>query len=164
MKAMVGGTFDPLHDGHRFLITRAFEAAGPDGEVTIGLTSDEFADRKAHPIHPYSEREAELLRFLKEKQFRTAWKIETLYDRFGSTLDADFDALIVSEETFPVAREINRIRRQNNRPCVEIHQIRCVLADDGKWISSTRIWRGEIDVHGHLIRPGAGLLPGSDDL
>lgn len=161
MKVMVGGTFDPLHDGHRFLISRAFEAAGPDGEVTIGLTSEAFADRKSHPIHPYHEREAGLFSFIREKKFSSRWNIEELHDQFGSSLDADFDALIVSEETFPVAQEINRIRRKNNRPCVEIHQIRCVLAEDGKWISSTRIWRGEIDVHGHLIGQQSHL---SDDV
>jgi pantetheine-phosphate adenylyltransferase len=152
MKVMVGGTFDPLHDGHRILISRAFEAAGPDGEVTIGLTSETFADRKLHPIHPYGERKAGLLRFIREKNFPARWNIEKLHDKFGSSLDADFDALIVSEETFPVAQEINRIRRINNRPCVEIYQIRCVLAEDGRWISSTRIWRGEIDVHGRLLQ------------
>ena len=148
---MVGGTFDPLHDGHRFLISRAFEIAGTDGEVTIGLTSDVFADQKSHPIHPYIERKAGLLTFIKERNFTGAWIIEELHDRYGSTLETDFDAIVVSEETFPVAREINQLRREKKRPCVEIHQIRCVLADDGRWISSTRIWRGEIDVHGHLI-------------
>ena len=164
MKVMVGGTFDPLHDGHRFLISRAFEIAGPDGEVTIGLTSEEFADRKTHPIHPFSLREAGLLNFLKEKNFPAIWNIEILHDKYGSTLATDFDALIVSEETFPVAQEINRLRRTYNRPCVEIHQIRCVLADDGRWISSTRIWRGEIDDHGHLIRQSTESSPRSDNM
>jgi len=148
---MVGGTFDPLHDGHRFLISRAFEIAGLNGEVTIGLTSDVFADQKSHPIHPYEQRKEGLLMFLDQKQPSASWYIEQLHDKYGSTLDAEFDALIVSEETFPVAQEINRIRRSKNRPCVEIHQIRCVLAEDGRWISSTRIWRGEIDVHGHIM-------------
>ncbi|PKL60488.1 MAG: phosphopantetheine adenylyltransferase [Methanomicrobiales archaeon HGW-Methanomicrobiales-4] len=130
----------------------AVEIAGLQGEVTIGLTSDVFADQKSHPIHPYMDRKSDLLLFLTEKKLPEIWIIEELHDRYGSTLDADFDALIVSEETFPVAQEINRMRRANNLPCVAIHQIRCVLADDGRWISSTRIWRGEIDVHGHLIR------------
>ncbi|HWQ67119.1 MAG TPA: phosphopantetheine adenylyltransferase [Methanospirillum sp.] len=152
MKVMVGGTFSPLHDGHRLLISRAFEVAGSDGTVTIGLTSNAFADQKAHPIYPYEKRRSDLLAFIHERDLPDIWIIEELHDKFGSTLDADFDVLIVSEETFPVAREINRIRRANNRPCVEIHQIRCVFADDGRWISSTRIWRGEIDTHGHLIR------------
>lgn len=80
MKVMVGGTFDPLHDGHRFLISRAFELAGPEGTVTIGLTSDQFADRKSHPIHPYKEREAALLTFLEEKGFPQIWIIEELHD------------------------------------------------------------------------------------
>ncbi|MFY9981188.1 MAG: pantetheine-phosphate adenylyltransferase, partial [Methanoregula sp.] len=87
-----------------------------------------------------------------QKKYATHWEIEPLGDRFGSALDADFDAIVVSEETLPVAVEINRLRRERKLPKVDIHQITCVLAEDGRWISSTRIWRGEIDVHGHLIR------------
>jgi pantetheine-phosphate adenylyltransferase len=37
---------------------------------------------------------------------------------------------------------------------VDIHQITCVLADDGRWISSTRIYRGEIDAHGKILPAG----------
>ncbi len=54
---------------------------------------------------------------------------------YGSALDADFDALIVSEETLPAAIEINKIRREKGRKKVDIHQISCVLAEDGRWIS-----------------------------
>ncbi|RPI38606.1 MAG: pantetheine-phosphate adenylyltransferase, partial [Methanoregulaceae archaeon] len=81
-----------------------------------------------------------------------SFRIEPLKDRFGSALDTDFDAIVVSEETLPVAVEINKIRKENNRKKVDIHQISCVLAEDSRWISSTRIYRGEIDVHGHLMR------------
>lgn len=156
---MVGGTFDPLHDGHKRLLTRSFELAGPEGQVVIGLTTDPFASRKTHPIHPFSERKADLEAFIAavittqaaQKKYATHWEIEPLGDRFGSALDADFDAIVVSEETLPVAVEINRLRRERKLPKVDIHQITCVLAEDGRWISSTRIWRGEIDVHGHMI-------------
>ena len=149
---MVGGTFDPLHDGHRQLLTRSFELAGPDGFVVIGLTSDTFASTKTHPIHPFSERREALEAFIRASGYRTRWGIEPLNDRYGSATDADFDAIVVSEETLPVAVEINAVRRGKKRRKVDIHQITCVLAEDGRWISSTRIWRGEIDVHGRLIR------------
>ena len=159
MKVMVGGTFDPLHDGHKRLLSRSFALAGPEGEVVIGLTTDAFASRKTHPIHPFIERKADLERFItgtiaacaSEKKYATHWEVEPLSDRFGSALDAEFDAIVVSEETLPVAVEINKMRREKKLRKVDIHQITCVLADDGRWISSTRIWRGEIDVHGHLI-------------
>ena len=149
-----------MHDGHKRLLTRSFELAGPEGQVVIGLTTDPFASRKTHPIHPFSERKADLEAFIAavittqaaQKKYATHWEIEPLGDRFGSALDADFDAIVVSEETLPVAVEINRLRRERKLPKVDIHQITCVLAEDGRWISSTRIWRGEIDVHGHLIR------------
>jgi pantetheine-phosphate adenylyltransferase len=152
MKVMVGGTFDPLHDGHKRLLTRSFELAGPDGYVAIGLTSDSFASRKIHPVRPFAARSADLERYLSGTMHSTHWAIEPLYDRFGSAVDADFDALIVSEETLPVAVEINNLRRQKGQKKVDIHQISCVLAEDGRWISSTRIYRGEIDVHGHLLK------------
>lgn len=148
---MVGGTFDPLHDGHKRLLSRTFDLAGPDGQVVIGLTTDTFASGKIHPIRPFAVRKSELAAYLADSKFPAHWDIEPLNDRYGSALEADFDAIVVSEETLPVAVEINRLRRERNRKKVDIHQITCVLADDGRWISSTRIWRREIDTHGRLL-------------
>lgn len=152
MKVMVGGTFDPFHDGHKRLITRSFELAGRDGTVVIGLTTDAFASRKAHPVRSFEERKKTLEGFIRSEGFLAAFSIEPLNDRYGSAIDAEFDALVVSEETLPVAREINILRRERGHRKVDIHQITCVLAEDGKWISSTRIYRGEIDEHGRVIR------------
>ncbi len=149
---MVGGTFDPLHDGHKRLLTRSFELAGPEGDVVIGLTSDSFARRKIHPVRPFASRKLDLERFILTNIHLTRWAVESLDDRYGSAIDADFDALIVSEETLPVAVEINKLRREKGKKKVDIHQISCVLAEDGRWISSTRIYRGEIDAHGHLLK------------
>ena len=152
MKVMVGGTFDPLHAGHRKLLGRSFELAGKEGFVVIGLTTDEFAGRKTHPVRPFEERRRELERFIRGKKFRAAYRIEPLVDRYGPAADEDFDALVVSEETLPVGMEINRLRKDRGKKKVDIHQISCVLADDGRWISSTRIHRGEIDSEGRLVR------------
>ena len=149
---MVGGTFEPLHDGHKRLLARSFEIAGPGGHVVIGLTSDSFASHKTHPIHPFATRKADLEQYISSTIYSTQWDVEPLNDRYGSAIDADFDALIVSEETLAVAIEINKLRREKGRKKVDIHQISCVLAEDGRWISSTRIYRGEIDVHGHLLK------------
>lgn len=148
---MVGGTFDPLHDGHKRLLERSFEIAGPGGNVVIGLTTDSFASKKIHPIRPFAIRKEELERYISSGCHPASCRIEPLNDRFGSAPDADFDAIVVSEETLPVAIEINKLRKEKKRKKVDIHQISCVLAEDGRWISSTRIYRGEIDVHGHLM-------------
>jgi pantetheine-phosphate adenylyltransferase len=94
----------------------------------------------------------DLERFILTNIRSTRWAVEPLDDRYGSATDADFDALIVSEETLPVAVEINKLRREKGKKKVDIHQISCVLAEDEHWISSTRIYRGEIDVHGHLLK------------
>ena len=152
MKVMVGGTFDPLHAGHKKLLTRSFELAGPDGEVIIGLTTDEFAGAKVHPVRSYQERLKNVASFIEKHGYTAEWKVEPLSDRYGSSLDVDFDILVVSEETFPVALEINELRRQRGRRRADLHEISCVLAEDGRRISSTRVYRGEIDRHGRLIR------------
>ena len=151
MKVMVGGTFDPLHDGHKKLLERSFDIAGEKGYVRVGLSGDLFANRKTHPIRPFLERKKDLVQYLNSKNHIVKWDIEELKDRFGSTLDTDFDAIVVSEDTFPTAVEINKLRKEMGKKKVDIHQITCVLAEDGRWISSTRIWKGEIDVHGGLI-------------
>ena len=152
MNIMVGGTFSPLHDGHKKLIARSFELAGDAGHVVIGLSTDAFAGSKIHPIMPFSERRRALESFISASKFSASWEIEPLEDKYWSTLNSDFDALVVSEETYPVGLEINRLRKEKGRKKVDIYQITCVLAEDGRWISSTRIHRGEIDDHGRVIR------------
>jgi len=152
MNVMVGGTFDPLHIGHKVLLRRSFEIAGKGGFVTIGLTSDDFASRKNHPVRPYSIRRDELIAWIESMEFSAGYHVECLADRFGSALNEDFEALVVSQETFPVAEEINSLRQEMGRGKVDIYQIHCIMADDGKIVSSTRIYRKEIDPEGHLIR------------
>lgn len=149
---MVGGTFDPLHDGHKRLISRSFELAGNEGRVIIGLTTDVFASRKNHPVREYRRRKNRVEEFIRDTGFSASYTIEPLNDRFGSAIEEDFDALVVSEETLPIAHEINLLRRKQGKRKVDIHQISCVLAEDGRWISSTRIYRGEIDDHGRLLQ------------
>ena len=43
----MGGTFDIIHRGHLTLLTTAFEISD---KVIIGLTSDEFVQKKEKPL------------------------------------------------------------------------------------------------------------------
>jgi pantetheine-phosphate adenylyltransferase len=82
-----------------------------------------------------------------------------LDDPYGTTVtDEAFEAIVVSRETEPVAREINAIRRNRGFRELDIITIDMVNADDGIPISSTRIRRGEIDPMGHIIKRIRGAL------
>jgi pantetheine-phosphate adenylyltransferase len=75
-----------------------------------------------------------------------------LNDPYGTTIyDADFDAIVVSEETEPTAVEINEIRVSKGMKPLDIVVVSFVLAYDGNPISSTRIRRGEINQSGNII-------------
>lgn len=148
-KVAVGGTFQYFHDGHAKLIEKAFEIAG-DGKVHIGLTSDEMLS-KSHSIDNYEKRRTRLLQFIKEMGFPDdRYEITKLNNPYGPTLEEDFDYIIVSPETYPVALKINRIREEKGKKPLEIVYVEYVVAEDGIPISSTRIAEGEIDRHGRL--------------
>lgn len=53
-----GSTMDTIHLGHLFVLRQCRELAGPDGEVIIGLNTDEFVEEfKGHrPVQPLAER------------------------------------------------------------------------------------------------------------
>jgi pantetheine-phosphate adenylyltransferase len=148
-KVAVGGTFQYLHEGHAKLIDRAFEIA-EDGKVYIGLTSDEML-YKGHSIDDYEIRRAKLLHYIKEKGFSDdRYEVTKLSDPYGPTLEEDFDYIIVSPETYPVALKINRLREEKGKKPLKIVNVEYVMAEDGIPISSTRIAKGEIDRHGRL--------------
>ncbi|WP_135534478.1 phosphopantetheine adenylyltransferase [Halostella pelagica] len=151
MKVALGGTFDPVHDGHRSLFERAFEL----GDVTVGLTSDELAPKTRKEdryVRPFSEREADLDEELASfaEEYDREYEIRTLTQPTGIATEPQFDYLIVSPETVDVAERINEIREECGNAPLTIEVVEYARAEDGDIISSTRIVRGEIDEHGTL--------------
>lgn len=145
-KVAVGGTFDKFHDGHKKLLTTAFEI-GED--IIIGVTSDAFGGLKGD-IDSCEERMSNLKSFFSNK---SNFKIISLDDPYGTTIyDEDFDAIVVSEETEPTAVEINHIRYSKGMKPLDIVVVSFVLAYDGTPISSTRIRCGEINKNGNVIK------------
>jgi pantetheine-phosphate adenylyltransferase len=144
----VGGTFDPLHDGHKALLMKAVNL-GRDGELLIGLTSDEMAKNKIHEVDDYRSRYNEVMKFIHDQGVIP--RIVKLDDPYGPTIIEDFDQLVVSPETHPIGLKINRIRSEKNMKPLKIVLVDYVLAEDGLPISSTRIRNGEIDNHGKVL-------------
>jgi pantetheine-phosphate adenylyltransferase len=159
MNVALGGTFDPVHDGHRKLFERAFEL----GDVTVGLTSDELAPKTRHVeryVRPYDRRKRDLEAELAPRaaEHGREFAVRELTEPTGIAVEPEFDALIVSPETKAGGDQINEIRRENGHDPLELVVVDHVPAEDGERISSTRIVAGEIDEHGNLTpdREGRG--------
>lgn len=167
--AILGGTFTPIHNGHRALLHKAFQTAshdGPgDGHVVVALTSaDLAAETRSDPEHvellgTYADRkaalEAELARLA--DAYTASYEIHKLEDAIGpAATREDVDALVASPEAKAQRRayELNERRRDSGLRPLEVHTPPFVTAEDGTRISSTRIRNGEIDTHGRLLDDG----------
>jgi len=166
MQVALGGTFDPIHDGHRALFRRAFEL----GDVTVGLTNDELAARTRHAeryVRPYADREADLREELAALADTFGWSFEIrpLTEPTGIATEPPFDALVVSPETEPGGERINELREASGEAPLRLEVVDHLRAEDGGIISSTRIVRGEIDEHGNLTPEAVGRLrpPGREE-
>jgi pantetheine-phosphate adenylyltransferase len=157
MRVALGGTFDPIHDGHRALFERAFEL----GDVTVGLTSDGLAPRTRddeRQVRPYEWRRRDLVAELESyaAEYDREFEVRRLQEPTGIATEPGFDALVVSPETRAGGEHINEIRRERGHEPLSMEVVEHVLAADGEPISSTRIVRGEIDEHGRLTPEAAG--------
>ncbi|KYK22785.1 hypothetical protein AYK21_03660 [Thermoplasmatales archaeon SG8-52-2] len=107
MKICVGGTFNYLHKGHRLLLKKAFESAGKDGKVFIGLSTGNFV-RNKNSTKTFETRKKNLEKYLIENGYENNSIIVPINSKFGLTLDEDFDSIIISPETEKIAIQINK--------------------------------------------------------
>ena len=146
----MGGTFDIIHRGHLTLLSNAFEISD---KVIIGLTSDEFAEKKGKiPNNKYDQRLENLTNTISKEFPNTSFEISKLDNDFGpAVLERDVEALVVSDETSNQGNVLNKLRAEKKLPPVEIINVPMFLAKDGTRISTTRIKNSEIDSEGNLL-------------
>jgi pantetheine-phosphate adenylyltransferase len=168
--AILGGTFTPIHNGHRALLHKAFQTASHDGDgdghVIVGLTASDLAERtrangtQVSQLGDFPRRretlEAELAGL--SAAYSASFETLRLEDTRGpAATRPDIDALVVSPEAKAQRRAhtINEQRASDDLSRLEIHTAPFVVAEDGTRISSTRIRNGEIDEHGRIIDDSA---------
>ncbi len=147
MKIAIGGTFSPLHAGHTYLLKKAFYFGK---KVVIGLTSDSMITKE---VKSYEERKKELINYLEKKIREKNFEIMKIENKYGPTIEKDFDAIVVSPETKKTAKEINEKRKKKDLEPLEIIETDYILAEDWKPISSTRIRKGIINKNGKILNP-----------
>lgn len=150
MRVCLGGTFNILHKGHKSLIDTAFQIAGPTGYIFIGIADGALLEKKRF-IKPLKERITTVVNYLTSKKFTQKFEILPIYDIYGLAVDGDFDAIIVSPETYKNAEVINSKRISIGKKPLKIIEIPFVLADDNKPISTTRIQNQIIDENGEIL-------------
>ena len=138
MICAVAGTFDVLHEGHRRLLSRAFESGD---EVRVGITSDSMASTGRSETVPLEIRRNEL-----ESYLRTLGecKVFVIDDMYGpDEMMDDVDVLVVSEETLDNGRILNERRASRGLKPMELSVVPLLMSDDGTKVSSRNILSGE---------------------
>lgn len=162
--AVLGGTFDRIHDGHVSYLKTAFENSD---RVTIGLTTDKLnGDKEFNQlIQPYNVRKKELLKIIQERWPQIPVRILSISDIYGPSItDPMLDAIVVTDLTLENGKKVNAERTRRGLKELKIVLASIIAAQDSRILSSSRIRRGEIDRQGQVYNQffsSTVLLPDS---
>ena len=139
--AGMGGCFDHLHEGHKYLIKTALRVSE---RLVIGLTTDKMNQKKQYKerIQDYLTRKQNIENFVQSFTELSRLEIVELNDPYGPPIeDKNYEVLVISQETLPNAIKMNEIREEKGmKPLIFI--IISLLKDkNSKKISSTNIRR-----------------------
>jgi len=101
---------------------------------------------------PFQKRRKNIEKYLINKGYINRTIIKEIFDKYGPSIEGNFDSIVISPETKSTAEEINYKRRQKGKKLLEIVQIPFVLANDNIPISSSRIRKREIDENGNILK------------
>lgn len=152
-KAVLGGTFDVLHDGHRAMLITAFHNAQ---HVVVGITSDERAcESRERDVTPLAQRREKLESECKtfSNIFNAEFDITVINSAEDVVLTIEADYIVMSSEDKVQERveSINQKRKDNGRDALECVEAPLVTDYTGSKISATDIVSGKINEHGEKI-------------
>lgn len=135
----MGGTFDHLHNGHKYLIKTALSISK---EIVIGLTTEKLLKNKkaASKIEDYKTREKNISNFIENITDLNRVEIVELNDPYGPPINVpEYEGIVVSQETYETAIKINEIRENKGFKPLIIIIIPIIKDENNKKISSTVI-------------------------
>ncbi len=137
----MGGTFDHLHDGHKFLLRTALKLSH---NIEIGLTSQNLLKNKkaSSKLEDYNTRETNLKAFI--STFTNINRINVVEiknwdDMNKYAQDPEYEGLIVSQETYENALKLNKNREEMGLEPLILIVIPIIKDKNKKKISSTSI-------------------------
>ena len=146
----------PLHEGHKMFLETAPKIAY---HFLVAITSDERLKKhpKKHAVRPFPERSRGMKEFYDANDIDPErYEIEPLtgevYNDHLMKPDCDIEAVLVSEETIRGAETINRERVKMGLKPFAVEVVQMVLAEDGERISTSRVYKGEIDGGGKKLK------------
>ncbi|MFW9877374.1 MAG: pantetheine-phosphate adenylyltransferase [Candidatus Thorarchaeota archaeon] len=140
-KVGLGGTFDHLHEGHKFLLKTALSVSE---FIEIGLTTQNLLENKqfTSKLEDYTTREKKIKEFI--SSFTSINRINIVEikdwdDMNKYAQDPEYEGLIVSQETYENALKLNNNREEMGLNPLILIVIPIIKDNNKKKISSTSI-------------------------
>jgi len=137
----LGGTFDHLHEGHKYLLITALNISH---FIEIGLTSQELLDNKKgfSKLEDYTTRKTNLKNFISsftDLNRVSIVEIKNWDDMAEYSQDPSYEGLILSQETYSNAVKLNELREQKGLKPIILIVIPLLKDKNSRKISSTAI-------------------------
>ena len=137
----LGGTFDHLHEGHKFLLKTALSIS----ELTeIGLTSQDLLKNKqfSSKLEDYETRKENLKSYISsiaDLNRVNIVEISNWSDMDKYAQDPEYDGLVVSQETYDNALKLNENRMKKGLKPLVLIVIPLIKDKNNNKLSSTSI-------------------------
>ncbi len=141
---IIGGTFGPLHVGHKILFKAALIVCDM---VIIGVTNDETAQEKDKDIPDFDSRFWAVKQYMDSITDFRHYQIVPIDSPYGMAVTTEQAEIIIcsdEEEVIEEVRRINMERRAMNLHEILVLMVPRVRGPKGLAISSTRIRKGEL--------------------